>query len=125
MAICNQYKNTLEDLVDISDIELPNILRPVDKRLCNIMLGSKYPSTKSEFDKNISKWLQRQQWHCKVPITGDFIKQQYHNTQIPSSKRDGKIQEQKDIERRQGVRVKPVVKEASIFKANIYYHIIQ
>lgn len=54
MAIPNRYKDTLKDLVDSLDIKSPNMLRPVDKGPCNIMLGSKNPSTKSELDKNIS-----------------------------------------------------------------------
>lgn len=41
LVISNRYKDTIEDLIDSSDIELPNLLRLVNKRLYNIILGSK------------------------------------------------------------------------------------
>lgn len=54
MANPNKYKDTLEDFVDSSDIEPPNMLRPVDKGLRDVMPSSEDPLTKLELDKNIS-----------------------------------------------------------------------
>lgn len=50
MAIFNRYKNILKDLVDSSDIELWNILRPVYKGPCNVMPGSENSPTKLKLD---------------------------------------------------------------------------
>lgn len=60
MPILNRYKDTLKNLVDGLDIELPNILRPIDKEPSNIMFGFKNLPTKPKLDKNILNRLQRQ-----------------------------------------------------------------
>ena len=35
MAISNRYKNTLDDLIDSSDVQSPNRVGPIDERSCN------------------------------------------------------------------------------------------
>lgn len=53
MTISNKYKNTLEDLIDSSNIEPSNILRLVYKNLRNVMSSFEDPPIESELDKNI------------------------------------------------------------------------
>lgn len=53
MAIFNIYKNIFEDFVNSSNIELSNMLKPVDKKLRNVMPGFENPPTKSKLDENI------------------------------------------------------------------------
>lgn len=53
LTIFNKYKDTLRDLVDSSDIEPPNMLKLIDKRLCNIMPDFENPLIESGLDKNI------------------------------------------------------------------------
>lgn len=124
MAIPNRYKDTFEDLLNSSDIKPPNMPRPVDKKLHNVMLGSENLPTELKLDKNISDGSQRQQKHCRVPIAEGFVRQQCHDTQVFGPKRDRKVREKKGIEGRWKGGVKPVVGEASIFEASVYYHII-
>lgn len=50
LVIANRYKDTLKDLIDSSNIESLIILRPVGKKLCNIMANLKDPSTESELN---------------------------------------------------------------------------
>lgn len=59
-GIFNRYKDTFEDLVNSSDIKPLNMPRPVDKRLHNIMLGSKDLLIKPKLDENILDGSQRQ-----------------------------------------------------------------
>lgn len=52
-TILNRYKDNFEDFVNSSDIEPSNMLRPVDKRLCNVMFGFENFLTKPKLDKKI------------------------------------------------------------------------
>lgn len=73
MVIPNRYKDTFEDIVDSSDIKPLNMLKLVDKSLYNIMPGFENPQNEHKLNANILDRLQRQKWHCGVPITGGFI----------------------------------------------------
>lgn len=37
MAIFNRYKYILDNFINSSDLESPNLLGPIDKKLCNIL----------------------------------------------------------------------------------------
>lgn len=54
MAISNRYKDTLKNLIDSLNINPLNILKPVNKKSCNVMLGFKDPLIDPKLDKNIS-----------------------------------------------------------------------
>ncbi len=62
MAIPNNYKNTLDNLIDSSDIESPDWLRPINKELCNAPKceGSLMSFSKSNcLDKDVLDMLLR------------------------------------------------------------------
>lgn len=86
------------------------------------------PPTEPKLDNNLSDRSQRQPWHHKaISIVGDSVEQQRHDSQVFGPKIDGKVREEKDkkgIKGRQEGEVKPVVRENSISKANIYRHIM-
>lgn len=91
MAILNRYKCTLEDLVNNSDIEPPNMPRSVNKGPRDVMPDSEDPPTKPKLDKNILNKLQRQQWHCGVPIARGFVREQCYDTQVSGPKKERKV----------------------------------
>lgn len=43
MAIFNRYKDIFEDFINRLNIKPPNMLRPVEKGLCNVMPSFKNP----------------------------------------------------------------------------------
>lgn len=45
LAILNKYKDIFEDLVDSLDMDTLDVLRPVDKKPYNVMLGLENPLT--------------------------------------------------------------------------------
>lgn len=51
IAILNRYKNILEDFVDSSSMEPPNMPRLVIRKLSNIMPGFEDPLTKRKLDQ--------------------------------------------------------------------------
>lgn len=58
MVILNRYTDIFEDLIDSSDIELPNMPKAVDKGMRNVMPSFEDPLTESKLDKNILDGLQ-------------------------------------------------------------------
>lgn len=57
LEVSNRYKDTLENLIDSSNIKLLNILKSFDQRLHNIMLGSEDSLTDPKLDENILNGL--------------------------------------------------------------------
>lgn len=50
LAIPKKYKNILKDLINISNIKPPIMLKPVDKRPRNVMANLENSPTKPELD---------------------------------------------------------------------------
>lgn len=61
MIISNRYKDTLKNLVNSLNIEPPNMPKPVNKELCNIMPSFEDPLIEPKLDQNISDRSQQQQ----------------------------------------------------------------
>lgn len=57
LAIFNRYKNTLKNFIDNLDIEPPDIPRPFEKGLYNIIPSFENPPTMPKLDKNLSNGL--------------------------------------------------------------------
>lgn len=70
VVISNKYKDTFDDFINSSDLELPDWLRPIDKRLYNVSRSvdnSIRFLKKGCFDKNVLDY-QSARW---VPKTGN------------------------------------------------------
>ena len=133
IAIPNRYKDTLSDLIDSSDAESLDWLRPIDKVSRNTPMSEGSPTELLEgdcLDKDISNGSLRlapktrnsqvYQRHDIAPLGFKSRRSQYGRVQ--RGKEDGKGQ--KGGESHQEGKIKPVVIGNSGFEISVYYYII-
>lgn len=91
MVISNRYKDNLDDFINSSDLELPDWLRRIDKRLFNVprsIDNSTRLLKKSCLDKNVSdyqsaKWVPKTEnsqiyYHHENALLSPISKKEYY-----------------------------------------------
>ena len=118
VVIPNQYKDTLDDLIDSSDLESSDRAGPIDERSRNAHMSEDSLAHFSKgncLDKNLSDRSSR-----LAPKTRDS--QVYQRRVIASQAGYGKSK--KGGKNRQRNKINPVVRGSSGTEASVYHHVI-
>lgn len=118
IVIPNQYKDTLDDLINSSDPESLDWMRPIDERSRNIPISEGSSAVLSERNSLNEDLSDRLSW--VVSKTGDSHVRQCHV--IISLVEYGKSQKGRKDHR--GNKINPMVEESSGTKASMNHHVI-
>ena len=118
VAISNQYKDTLDDLIDSSDPESPDRAGPIDERSRNAPMS----------EGSLADLSERDCWNENLPDRSSRLAPKTEDSQVRQrhvvATRAGYGKSQRGREDRWGNKINPVVEGSSHIEASVYHHII-